>query len=313
MSKLKTLSDAVHEFVSDGAELGFAGSGGRLSIAFAYEVIRQGRKNLSFASAGTGAPCLDLLVGARAVKRAEISFTMVSCLNIKRAVERGSNGSPSANKGRYKFQVEDYSNLAMSLRFFAGATKIPFIPIRSLRGSDIERIRTFMGKGKMATMASPFSDGTRVAVLPPSEPDVGIMHSQYADEEGNVLALGPAGSDGWLLRAAKRRVVTVERIVTKEFVKAHKVHTFMPGFMVDAVCEVPYGAHPYGLVDCYDLDAHFQKEYSEKSRTQEGFDAWASEWIFKINERSEYLKKVGEDRLGKITNQKFSSGNIFDN
>ncbi len=310
MSKLRTLPEAVREFVHNGAELGFAGSGGRLSIAFAYEVIKQGRKNLSFVSAGTGAPCLDLLVGARAVKKAEISFTMVSCLNIKRAVEKKTVDS-RGKRSTYRMQIEDYSNLAMSLRFFAGATKIPFIPIRSLRGSDIEKIRTFMGKGKMATMTSPFSDKTRIAVLPPSEPDVGVMHSQYADEEGNVLALGPAGSDGWLLRAAKKRVVTVEKIVSKEFVKEHKVHTFMPGFMVDAVCEVPYGAHPYGLVDCYDLDASFQKDYSEKSKSQEGFDEWAREWIFRVNERSEYLKKVGEDNLGRITNQRFSTGNIF--
>ncbi|MCL4518626.1 MAG: hypothetical protein M1587_05440 [Thaumarchaeota archaeon] len=87
MTKIVPLSEAVSRYVKSRDTLGFAGSGGRLSIAFAYEVIRQQRKNLRFVSAGTGAPTLDLLVGARLVDRAEISFTMVTCLNIKRAVE----------------------------------------------------------------------------------------------------------------------------------------------------------------------------------------------------------------------------------
>ncbi|MDG6996616.1 MAG: CoA transferase subunit A [Nitrososphaerota archaeon] len=306
MNKILPLSEAVAKYVKSGASLGFAGSGGRLSIAFAYEVIKQEKGDLSFVSAGTGAPCLDLLVGAKLVKRAEISFTMVTCLNIKRAVE----GKKSRKD--YRLLIEDYSNLAMSLRFFAGATKIPFIPIRSLAGSDLEKIRTFMGKEKMATMRSPFKDGTKVTVLPPSIPDVAVMHAQCADEEGNILALGPAGSDGWLLRAAKKRIVTVEKIVSKQYVKEHNVYTFLPGFMTDAVCEVPYGAHPYGLVDCYDLDAPFQKEFNTKSKTQEGFDEWAKEWVFGIYSRSDYLEKVGKETIARITNPKFAEDRLFE-
>lgn len=306
MTKLVQLSEAVSRYVKDRDTLGFAGSGGRLSIAFAYEVIKQQRKNLRFVSAGTGAPTLDLLVGAKLVDRAEISFTMVTCLNIKRAVEG------KKRKGEYRLQIEDYSNLAMSLRFFAGATEIPFIPIRSLRGSDIEKVRTFLGKEKMAVLKSPFKDGKKVAVLPPSVPDVGVMHAQCADEEGNILALGPAGSDGWLLRAARKRIVTVEKIVSKDFVKKHNVYTFLPGFMVDAVCEVPYGAHPYGLVDCYDLDAQFQKEFNAKSKSQAGFDEWAKEWIFGIDSRDKYLEKVGKDVIAGITNPKFAENRLFE-
>ncbi len=296
MSKVRTLSGVIKDSVRDRSTVAFAGSGGRMSIAAAYEIIRQRRKHLSFTSAGTGAPCLDLLVGAKAVDQAEISFTMVSLLNIKRAVETAQ---------RYRLKIEDYSNLAMSLRFFAAATKMPFIPIKSVRGSDIEKIRTFMGKQKMALLRSPFKDKSQVAVLPPANPDVGIMHSQYADEEGNIVALGPAGSDGWLLRASKFRMVTVEKIVSKEFVREHRDQVFLPSFMVNAVCEVPYGAHPYGLVNCYDLDEAFQKDYSSKSKTQDGFNEWAEHWIFRIQDRSEYLKKLGEERIRKISNPKF--------
>jgi glutaconate CoA-transferase subunit A len=298
MSKVSKLSEAIKRSVRDKNMVAFAGSGGRLSIAATYEIIKQRRKHLTFASAGTGAPCLDLLAGAKSVDRAEVSFTMVSLLNVKRAVE---------TKQRYKLLIEDYSNLAMSLRFFAAATRMPFVPIRSLRGSDIEKIRTFMGKEKMALMKSPFKDKSQVVVLPPAAPDVGIMHAQYADEDGNVLAFGPEGSDGWLLRASKVRIVTVERIVPKEYVLEHKDHVFLPGFMVDVVCEAPYGAHPWGLVDCYDLDEGFQKDYYAKSKTQEGFDEWAQEWIFAMRDRSEYLRKLGEEKIRNITNSKYIS------
>jgi glutaconate CoA-transferase, subunit A len=302
-SKVIPLEQAVSKFVSDGDTLAFASSGGRMSIAFSYEVIKQRRKRLRFASAGTGAPCLDLLVGAKAVDQAEASFTMISCYNIRRQMEKG----PSSRDRGYRFVLEDYSNLAMTLRFAAAAMRIPFIPIRSLRGSDIERYRTFMGKQKMALMKSPFKDRSSVVVLPPCKPDLAVMHAQFADQEGNVLAYGPAGSDNWAMRAALKRVVTVEKVVSSSFVRENRTHTFLPSFMVDAVCEVPYGAHPYGLVDWYDLDAAFQKQYAERSKTQDAFDDWAKEWIFGIKTRQDYLDKVGPERLSNITNGRLAS------
>lgn len=297
MSKLVALEEAVSRLTRDGDMLAFASSAGKMSIAFAYETVKQRRKNLKFASAGTGAPCLDLLVGAKAVRRAEASFTMVSCQNIRRTMEK-RNGSRGDG---YRFELEDYSNLAMTLRFAAATMKIPFIPIRSLRGSDVERRRTFMGDQKLAVVRSPFEDDSEVMVLPPCTPDVGIMHAQFADEAGNVLAYGPAGSDGWALKAAKRRVVTVEKVVSREFVKENRNQVFLPGFMVDAVCEAPYGAHPYGLFEFYDLDEEFQRDYNESSKTQKGFDSWAEEWIFGVQGREEYLDRVGRARLNKIT------------
>jgi glutaconate CoA-transferase subunit A len=306
LNKVTLLKDAIASSVKKRSTVAFAGSGGRISIAGAYEIARQGTRGLSFVSAGTGAPCLDILVGAKLVDRAEISFTMVTCLNIKRALEQSKS-----KKNSHRLRIEDYSNLAMSLRFFAGATRIPFVPIMSLRGSDIERIRTFKGKEKMAVMTSPFKDRSKVAVLPPCDPDVAIMHAQYADEDGNVLTFGPDGSDGWLLRSAKHRIITVEKIVSKDYVREHKNHTYLPGFLVDNICEVPYGAHPYGLVGCYDLDSSFQKDYSKRSSTQELFDDWAEEWIFGIENRDQYLNKVGKEKLARISTAKFLSGQLF--
>lgn len=302
-SKVVSVGEAVSTFVKNGNSVAFASSAGRMSIAVAYEIIRQRRKNLMFASAGTGAPCLDLLVGARAVTRAEVSFTMVSCYNIRRAMEL--NGE--ARQKGYSFQLEDYSNLAMTLRFAAAAMDIPFIPTRSLRGSDIERLRTFKGKEKLALMKSPFKDRSTVVVLPPCRPDVAVMHAHFADAEGNVVAYGPAGSDGWALKAANHRVVTVEKVVPNEFVRKNKDATFLPGFMVDAVCEAPYGAHPYGLFGFYDLDEQFQREYALQSKTQEGFDAWARKWVLDPKSRDDYLEMVGRDRLKGISTGRLSA------
>jgi glutaconate CoA-transferase subunit A len=189
----------------------------------------------------------------------------------------------------------------MTLRFAAAAMRVPFIPIRSLRGSDIERHRTFMGKQKLSVMKSPFKDRSSVLVLPPCRPDVAIMHAQFADEKGNVIACGPEGSDNWALRAAKHRVVTVEKVVSEAFLGENRSLTSIPGFMVDAICEVPYGAHPYGLFGYYDLDGPFQRTYADASRTQRGFDSGVKEWILDVKDREEYLDKVGRDNLGKIT------------
>ena len=304
-SKVLPLRSAVRDYVEKGSIIGFAGSSGRISIAFAYELIRQRIGGLLFVSAGTGAPCLDLLVGAELVKRAEISFTMTNNANIRRAIE-GRNA-----KSSYRFEIEDYSNLAMTYRFFAGANKLPFIPIRSLAGSDIEKIRTFKGNEKMVLVKSPFADHMKVEVLPPCSPDVSVMHAQYADENGNVLALGPSGSDAWLLKAGKKRIITVEKLVSKEFVQKNRLHTFVPGFIVDAVCEVPYGAHPYGLVGCYRSDVPFLSNYNSSSKTKRGFDEWTKEWIFDIKTREEYLEKLGRKRIEELTNARYLKDTLF--
>lgn len=299
MRKLMQLDEAVTKFLHSGDTAAFTGTAGSIPIASSYEIIRQGVGNLTFASAGTGAPCLDLLAGEGLVTRAQIAFTMIVSLSLKRAYEKGIP---------VKLEIEDYSNLAMASRFFASALRLPFIPINTLKGSSMDTSRGWMGEKKMKRVASPF-DGSEVLVLPPCTPDVAFAHCHWADEDGNIKRIGPSGSDYWTVRAAKHIVVTVEKVLDKKRFSLAPGTTFIPGFLVDAVVEAPFGAHPYGLDGMYETDRPFRDEHRRRNSSYESYKAWSHEWIHDVSSHRGYLKKLGKKRLMPLViNKKLARG-----
>lgn len=128
-----TLKEAIKKFVLNGCSITFGGFCGRNSQAAAYEIARQGKRDLTIID-DSPTDQLDILIGAGCVKKVEIAWNRVSsfatAMNFRRAVERGIPR---------RIEVEDYSNYAVGLRFLAGAMGVPFLPTRSLLGSDIPR------------------------------------------------------------------------------------------------------------------------------------------------------------------------------
>ena len=287
MGKFLPLEKAVKNIVVDGATIAFAGSGGRASYSFAYELIRQHIQHLTFCSAGTGAVILDLLAGAGVVDRAEIAFTLTNSRNVRRIIE--------GHRSR-RLAIEDYSNLAMSFRFMAAALDLPFMPIRSLRGSDIERRRGFVGDHKIKEVMSPFLS-ERVALVPPCSPDVVVMHAQEVDEDGNVRIVGPVGSDDWTLKAGKKVIITAEKLIDSKITRKDPNNSFFPGIRVDAVVIVPWGAHPSALPRFYRSDYEFLKELNQRSDSDRSFRKWLDEWVYGTKDHASYVAKLGKTRL----------------
>ncbi len=286
VGKVRSLRAAV-ETITDGQHLTFSGFAHSLApLAFVRELIRQQKRDLEITAMGE-AWAVDLLAGAGALRRVRMSNFMFEgygrCYNFARSVERG------------QLEVEDYSHFGMASRFAAGALGIPYIPTRVMRGTDIESVSSFE-RQKMQPAKCPFS-GEQVNLVPAVHPDVAVIHASRADAEGNVQLFGMTSVIDEQAGAAQRIIVTVEELVDSRVIQRQPELTILPGFMVDSVVEVPYGAHPAGMYRYYDYDPKHVEYYWERSRTAEGFQEYLEAYVLGVADHWDYLGKIGLARL----------------
>ena len=283
MSKLSTLTEAVASIPS-GAHLALSGFAiTRCVMAFAHEVIRQGLKDLTISQC-VGAMDADLLVGAGAVQRIIYGggsldrFGRLACVN--RGIEDGS------------LVAEEYSSLSVAFRYLAGSLGLPFIPIRSLRGSDlITRIRE-RSASDLAEVTDPFT-GESWPVLKPLRPDVSVVQVQAADADGNAWILGPRWDNTEQVRASQRTIVIAERIVSGDVIRQNAERTVIPGLFVSHVVELPFAAHPTSVYRAYDYDARHIQEYVDATRTPDELRAYLDRYVYSVKDHWEYLNRVG--------------------
>ncbi|MFN2271403.1 MAG: CoA transferase subunit A [Anaerolineae bacterium] len=291
MTKLSTLAEAVAT-ISDGAHVALSGFAiTRCTMAFAAEVIRQGIKGLTVSQC-VGAMDADLLAGAGALERIVYGggsldrFGRLNCVN--RGIEDGS------------LIAEEYSSLSMAFRYLAGALGLPFIPIRSLRGSDIQKRLEQIAPGDLAHVDDPFT-GEDWLVLKPLLPDVAVVQVQAADEEGNAWILGPRWDNEEQVKASSRAIVITERLVPSEMIRREPERTVIPGFRVSHVVHLPFASHPTAVYQAYDYDADHMRRYVAASKTRDGFQAYLDEYVYGVEDHWAYLElNGGMKRLGSL-------------
>lgn len=287
--KMLTLREAIKEFLHDGCSVTLGGFCGRNSQAAAYEIVRQNKRNLTVID-DSPTDQLDILIGAGCIKRVEIAWNGVSIFSLARNSRRSIEEAIP-----HRIEVQDYSNYAASLRFLAGAMNVPFLPTRSLLGSDIPK----HNQG-IKIINDPY-EGKPIALVPAALPDVAIIHVQRADKQGNAQIWGHLANDENKGRAAKHTVVTCEEIVKEDVIMKIPNMTVLPSYCVDAVVEVPYGSHPWSCYGYYYHDLIFQRDYAKNSETRSGFLKWVNEWILSCEDQTDYCRKVGKRRLSKLT------------
>ena len=200
------------------------------------------------------------------------------------------------------WQVEDYTNQTIALMFMAGALGIPFIPTRSLLGTDYisdayyPQPNGFMGTDKLKVMESPFG-GENVVALPALRPDVSCVHVQWADEEGNAAFWGGHGEVRWGLWASKRIIISAEEIVPASVLRSDPHRVTVPGFMVDAVVHMPFGALPFALPGYYGTSPAMMVDYLLGLRTEAGFREQTARWIDGCTDHDAFLR-LFEERYG---------------
>jgi acyl CoA:acetate/3-ketoacid CoA transferase alpha subunit len=283
MTKLSTLAEAVAS-IPGGAHVALSGFAiSRSAMAFAHEVIRQGIKGLTVSQC-VAAMDADILVGGGAVERIVYGggsrgrFGQHHCLN--RGIEEET------------LVAEEYSSLSMAFRYLAGSLGLPFIPIRSLRGSDILKRLQEVAPSEIGYVDDPFT-GDDWLVLKPLVPDVAVVQVQTADEDGNAWILGPRWVNEEQVKASKRAIIITERLVPTEVIRREPERTVLPGFRASHVVHLPFAAHPTSVYHVYDHDADHIRQYAGASKTPEGFREYLDMYVYGARDHWEYLELIG--------------------
>jgi glutaconate CoA-transferase subunit A len=283
MGKVMSTADAIQKFVGNGDFLFIGGYICRPPFAAIHEIIRQKKRDLTI-TRSNASDDFDMLIGAGCVKRFIATFISLGLYGLARCYRR------SIEKGiPHKIEVEEYTNLSLPLMLMAGALGMPFVPVKDMVGTDLMNIKSFMGENKYKMIESPF-DGSPVMLVPALRPDVAIIHVQQADEDGNAQMWGIGGDCKWGANAAKKVIVSCERIVSRETVGKDPSRTIVPSFKVVAVTEEPFAAHPGYTPGFYDVDLSYGYLYKEASNTVDGFQAFLDEWVFGLKDRNEYVQ-----------------------
>ena len=293
--KRMSLKEAVSRFVKPGDNVGIGGFVNlRQPVAICHEMIRQGFKDLtlSFQSAGL-AP--ELLAGAMmarpdhcSIKRIELAYWGHESFGLSSAwryvAERGM------------IEIEDWSNYNMSARFKAGAMGLPFLPSRGPLGGNIK------DSSRTKIMDCPFT-GRPVALVPASNPNVGLIHVQAADMYGNCIIRGTDATCAEIAMASAHTIVTCEQLVSHELLVSNPKDISIPFPAVDAVVHVPFGAYPGACRRHYYFGGAAIREFFSniapmvKGGSADGLKAWYDANVFGVATFEDYIDKISSKTL----------------
>jgi len=298
IDKRMGVADAVRKLIGDGDYLAIGGFGtNRIPTAVVHEILRQKKQNLGFAG-HTATHDFQLLCAGNLTGRGQ-TLARVDIAYIVGIEARGL--SPHARRVMESGTVActEWTNYALAVRLQAASMGVPFLPTRSLLGTDTFR------HSAAKTIKCPFT-GDIVAALPALYPDVAAIHVHEADIFGNARIVGTSVADLELARAAKRLIITCERLTPHEEFRREPSRTVIPFFCVDAVCEVPFGSYPGNMPGEYFSDEVHLRQWLEVERDPQAYARFLEEMIFGVSDFDQYLDRCGGlTRLQELRQQEF--------
>ncbi|APV50766.1 3-oxoadipate--succinyl-CoA transferase subunit A [Betaproteobacteria bacterium GR16-43] len=277
--KIMPLADAVRRLVKDGQTVALEGFTHLIPTAAGHEIIRQKRRDLTLVRM-TPDIVYDQMIGMGCAKKVIFSWGgnpgVGSLHRFRDAIQ---NGWPNA------VAISEHSHADMAGRYQAGASGLPFSVLRGYVGSDLPKHNP-----EIKTITCPFT-GEVLAATPAINPDVTVIHAQKADRKGNVLVHGIVGIQKEAVLAAKAAIVTVEEIV--DDLEAPMNACVLPHWVLDAICEVPMGAHPSYAHGYYERDNAFCKEWDGISKERERFLEWMKAHVLGTPNHAQFLAYAG--------------------
>jgi len=261
MANFQSLEAAIADNLSDGDTVAFEGFTHLIPHAAAHEAIRQGRRDLTLIRM-TPDIVYDQMIGMGCAKKLIFSFAGNPGVGLLRRLRDAvENGWPNP------LEIEEHSHAGMANGYEAGAAGLPSAVFRGYIGAELKNVNA-----NIKSVTCPFS-GEELACVPAINPDVGIIHAQKADRQGNVLIEGIVGAQKEAVLASSRSVVTVEEIV-EDFAGVHPNACILPHWAVTAIAHVPGGAHPSYAHGYYPRDNAAYLEWDEISADRETFKDW---------------------------------------
>ncbi len=299
-SKVMSLSEAVGTWVKPGSTIHVAYSDARPNAAL-MEIARQ--------FAGTDPRFTLVTSGLVSVQHALVELGLIEKVITSFAGENYPVARPNRAFQRAvesgTLTVENWSLWTLIARLMAGALGVSYMPVNSLAGSSMALDLPY---DVYREIEDPFRDNKKTSVVAALHPDVSIIQGVSADPSGNVVMAAPYGESMWgALSSSLGVIACVERVASIQEIRHHSALVRIPSHKVLAVCEVPFGSHPYGMfnpgfpdVDAYVPDREFLAEVRAASNSAGTFASWISEWILDIGSHDDYLKRLGHRHLASL-------------
>lgn len=284
IDKRMTEAEAVSRFIHDGDYIGTELYGTvRCPVSLVNEIVRQGKQDLRLV--GQGVYETDLLLAAGLVSAMDHTYIGLEVYGISSALRR------EVESGRVK--CVEWSNGSLAWRFKAAAMGVPFIPVRSMLGTDTLKYSA------AKVVECPFT-GDPIALLPALILDVGLIHVHRADKHGNCQIDGINGFAFEMARASKRLIISTEEIIETDEIRAHPDRTIIPYYLVDAVVHAPFGAHPGEMCYLYERDEPQLRQWVQASQSPASAQTYLDKYVHGLQNHAEYLDLIGEKRLQEL-------------
>lgn len=287
-NKLRSLHEAIARDVQDGMAIAM-GCALESLIPFAagHEIIRQRKTGLTLIGPISDMQ-FDQLIGAGCVRKIIVSWVG----NV--AAGLGHNYRRAAEAGMpHPIEIEEHSNFTVGLALQAAAMGVPFLPTRTIQGSDFAKAPHFK------RVRCPFT-GEKLVAVRALHPDVAILHVQRADRDGNAHAWGNFGVMREAALASAKVILTCEEIVDHDVILGDPNRTVIPGFVVSSVVHQPSGSFPSPTQGYARRDDDFYFEYHQATRSREGFEKWLQEWVLGVADHGGFLQRLGETRVQRL-------------
>jgi len=302
--KIMSVPDAIREFVRDGEELIIGNYTVGSCAELVYEIVRQRRKGFTLYSQ-SGIFDVEVLVAGGCVDRLVSTYVMRSG-----GKKGGSAVERALNAGA--LEIEDYTNFEYNARLVAGMHGFSYSQVlEGVMVTDLFRKRSFMGENKYRVIRCPYTGKDQLTV-PAANPDICVVHVQRADKFGNAQYWGAMGSVAAAALASKKIIVSCEEIVEHDIIQSSPHLTIIPAYRVNAVVEVPWGAHPTEVLGYYNVDLFmYNTLFASAAASAEGMKAWMDEWVYGCPNRAayidHYIEKYGSESLNNLTAKPFYS------
>jgi glutaconate CoA-transferase subunit A len=293
------MHEAVSRLVHDGDTVAIEGFTHLICFAAGHEIIRQRRRDLTLCRM-TPDVIADQMIAAGVARKLVFSWMGNPGVGSLHAIRRRIESADPE-----PLDIEEYSHFGMVCRYLAGASRLPFFPIRSYEHTDLPTVNP-----RIVPITSPYDQGDALYAVPPLNPDVTIVHAQRADARGDAQIWGLLGCQKEAAFAAERVIVACEELVDEDVIRRDPNRTVIPGLIVDAVVVQPKGCHPSYAQGYYDRDNRFYLEWDEIARDPARLRDWLDDWVHGTRDHEAYVAKLGPERWGELVPGEAWSGEV---
>jgi glutaconate CoA-transferase subunit A len=296
LNKVMSMKEAISQNLKSGDSLFLSGMQHGEPAAAIHEIVRQKIDHLDL---------ICVLITTYALLIGEGLTDKITTAWMMQDIKRSYALNKAKKMGRLPV-IEEYSHYALSTALLAGQMGVPYLPTKCSLGSDFLKINP-----NLKVIECPFT-GEKVAAVRAIVPDLGIIHVQRADADGNAQKWGTLGMDVEGINASRKIIVTTEKIVDSDVIRRDPNRTLIPGYRVAAVVEQPWGAHPMHLAGCYGDD---QFGFYAEVGPPDKYEAYLKNMVYGVKDWNEYLKLrheiKGEAYFKKLEMEPIASDPIF--